>query len=545
LLEVKKIFKLIVGILVGFLFVTNAFSANLVQADIKPLMGDDFSAKQLAIQKIISAPPDLAAKILQALNEENLFGITGDLIVIKTSNIYVDAITGDPIKVEESSLNSPSLNNLLRSDVESAASQFKLFSKDAKARSAAIDAMLSDYTQSKIETINKAIHSEEDASIKNKLEVLAAMVSYKGESKETKISLIKTLSSSSISNAEDFLKGLLKKDGTDNFIEQDRELRLKIELGLKEYQTRKSRAEIVANIFSGLSLGSILMLAALGLAITYGLIGVINMAHGEFLMVGAYATYLVQILFRNYFPDYVDAYLVIALPAAFCSSAIVGLLIEYLILRHLYGRPLETLLATFGVSLLLMQLVRLVFGAQNVEVANPAWMSGSLMPLQAWFPGLMIPYNRLIIFFFAIGVVITTWLVLNKTRLGLFVRAVTQNRSMAACVGIKTRKIDSYAFAFGAGIAGLGGCALSQIGNVGPDLGQSYIIDSFMAVVLGGVGQLAGTIVGALGLGILSKFSEPFIGAVLTKIYVLVLIILFIQKRPQGIFALKGRSAEA
>jgi urea transport system permease protein len=322
-------------------------------------------------------------------------------------------------------------------------------------------------------------------------------------------------------------------------------LRLKIELGLKEYQTRKSRAEIVANIFSGLSLGSILMLAALGLAITYGLIGVINMAHGEFLMVGAYATYLVQILFRNYFPDYVDAYLVIALPAAFCSSAIVGLLIEYLILRHLYGRPLETLLATFGVSLLLMQLVRLVFGAQNVEVANPAWMSGSLMPLQAWFPGLMIPYNRLIIFFFAIGVVITTWLVLNKTRLGLFVRAVTQNRSMAACVGIKTRKIDSYAFAFGAGIAGLGGCALSQIGNVGPDLGQSYIIDSFMAVVLGGVGQLAGTIVGALGLGILSKFSEPFIGAVLTKIYVLVLIILFIQKRPQGIFALKGRSAEA
>jgi urea transport system permease protein len=508
-------------------------------------MGDDFSAKQLAIQKIISAPPDLAAKILQALNEENLFGITGDLIVIKTSNIYVDAITGDPIKVEESSLNSPSLNNLLRSDVESAASQFKLFSKDAKARSAAIDAMLSDYTQSKIETINKAIHSEEDASIKNKLEVLAAMVSYKGESKETKISLIKTLSSSSISNAEDFLKGLLKKDGTDNFIEQDRELRLKIELGLKEYQTRKSRAEIVANIFSGLSLGSILMLAALGLAITYGLIGVINMAHGEFLMVGAYATYLVQILFRNYFPDYVDAYLVIALPAAFCSSAIVGLLIEYLILRHLYGRPLETLLATFGVSLLLMQLVRLVFGAQNVEVANPAWMSGSLMPLQAWFPGLMIPYNRLIIFFFAIGVVITTWLVLNKTRLGLFVRAVTQNRSMAACVGIKTRKIDSYAFAFGAGIAGLGGCALSQIGNVGPDLGQSYIIDSFMAVVLGGVGQLAGTIVGALGLGILSKFSEPFIGAVLTKIYVLVLIILFIQKRPQGIFALKGRSAEA
>ena len=221
------------------------------------------------------------------------------------------------------------------------------------------------------------------------------------------------------------------------------------------------------------------------------------------------------------------------------------MLIEYLVLRHLYGRPLETLLATFGISLLLMQTVRFLFGAQNVEVANPVWMSGSFAPLQDIFPGLLIPLNRLVIFNFAIAVVVITWLVLNKTRLGLFVRAVTQNRSMAACVGVKTRKIDSYAFAFGAGIAGLGGCALSQIGNVGPDLGQAYIIDSFMAVVLGGVGQLAGTILGAFGLGILSKFTEPFIGAVLTKIGILILIILFIQKRPQGIFAMKGRSAEA
>jgi urea transport system permease protein len=192
----------------------------------------------------------------------------------------------------------------------------------------------------------------------------------------------------------------------------------------------------------------------------------------------------------------------------------------------------------------MMQAVRVVFGAQNVEVGNPSWMSGSFSPLQDFFPGLLIPYNRLIIFFFAIAIVFITWLVLNKTRMGLFVRAVTQNRSMASCVGVKTRRVDSYAFAFGAGIAGLGGCALSQIGNVGPDLGQSYIIDSFMAVVLGGVGQLAGTIIGSFGLGILSKFSEPFIGAVLTKIGLLVMIILFIQKRPQGMFALKGRSAE-
>ena len=265
------------------------------------------------------------------------------------------------------------------------------------------------------------------------------------------------------------------------------------------------------------------------------------MAHGEFLMIGAYATYVVQTIFRNYFPNAFDWYLPAALPAAFLAAAVVGFALERLVLRHLYGRPLETLLATFGISLLLMQAVRSIFGAQNVEVANPSWMSGGI----ALYPGLVLPYNRLVILLFALAVVAIAWAVLNRTRLGLFVRATTQNRTMAACVGVRTWKVDSYAFAFGAGIAGLGGCALSQIGNVGPDLGQSYIIDSFMAVVLGGVGQLAGTIIGAFGLGLINKFIEPFYGAVLAKIIVLVLIVLFIQKRPQGLFALKGRSAEA
>ncbi|MNN13213.1 High-affinity branched-chain amino acid transport system permease protein LivH [compost metagenome] len=301
------------------------------------------------------------------------------------------------------------------------------------------------------------------------------------------------------------------------------------------------RAELIGNLFAGLSLGSVLLLAALGLAITYGLIGVINMAHGEFLMIGAYATYVVQSLFRTYAPDAFAWYLPAALPASFLAAAAVGFVLERLVLRHLYGRPLETLLATFGISLLLMQAVRTLFGAQNVEVANPGWMSGGF----EWMPGLVIPYNRVVIILFALAVVAVAWAVLNRTRLGLFVRATTQNRTMAACVGVRTWKVDSYAFAFGAGIAGLGGCALSQIGNVGPDLGQAYIIDSFMVVVLGGVGQLAGTIVGAFGLGLINKFIEPFYGAVLAKIFVLVLIVLFIQKRPQGLFALKGRSAEA
>jgi urea transport system permease protein len=294
-------------------------------------------------------------------------------------------------------------------------------------------------------------------------------------------------------------------------------------------------------VFTGISLGSILLLAALGLAITYGLMGVINMAHGELIMIGAYATYVVQNLFRQYLPGVFDAYLLAAIPVAFMASALVGAAMERTVIRFLYGRPLETLLATWGISLILMQLVRTIFGAQNVGVENPSWMSGGY----ALLPNLSLPYNRVMIIVFAILVLVGVSLVISKTRLGLFVRGVTQNRPIAACMGVNTARIDTYAFSLGSGIAGLAGCALSQIGNVGPDLGQNYIVDSFMVVVLGGVGQLAGAVYASMGLGVLNKLLEGWQGAVLAKIAVLVFIIIFIQKRPQGIFALKGRSAEA
>jgi urea transport system permease protein len=294
-------------------------------------------------------------------------------------------------------------------------------------------------------------------------------------------------------------------------------------------------------LFTGASLGSILLLVALGLAITYGLMGVINMAHGELMMIGAYATYMVQAAFRTYLPDAFDAYLVLAVPLSFLASALVGALLERSILRHLYGRPLETLLATWGISLMLMQGVRSIFGAQNVGVENPSWMSGGVQVMA----NLTLPYNRLVIIAFAGLVLLGMALLIGKTRLGLFVRGVTQNRPMASCMGVNTARIDTYAFALGSGIAGLAGCALSQVGNVGPDLGQSYIVDAFMVVVLGGVGQLAGTVYAALGLGLINKILEGWTGAVLAKICVLVFIIIFIQKRPQGIFAMKGRSAEA
>ncbi|WP_314442006.1 urea ABC transporter permease subunit UrtB, partial [Massilia timonae] len=303
---------------------------------------------------------------------------------------------------------------------------------------------------------------------------------------------------------------------------------------------RQRRADLAGHLFQGLSLGSVLLLAALGLAITFGLMGVINMAHGELLMIGAYTTWLVQTLFRRYLPDALDLYLLAALPAAFAVAALAGMALERTVIRWLYGRPLETLLATWGISLVLMQGVRTLFGAQNVEVANPAWMSGGVTVLGS----LVLPYNRIAIIVFAILVTAAVWLLLNATRLGLFVRAVMQNRRMADCVGVPTGRIDMLTFGLGSGIAGLGGVALSQLGNVGPDLGQAYIIDSFMVVVLGGVGQLAGTVIAALGLGELNKLLEPLAGAVPAKIGILVFIVVFIQLRPQGLFALKGRSVE-
>jgi urea transport system permease protein len=310
---------------------------------------------------------------------------------------------------------------------------------------------------------------------------------------------------------------------------------------MKAVQGRLAWGERAGLLFAGVSLGSVLLLAALGLAITYGLMGVINMAHGEMIMIGAYATYVVQNLFRAYAPGAFDFYLLAAIPAAFIASALVGMALERSVIRYLYGRPLETLLATWGISLMLIQAVRTIFGAQNVQVENPSWMSGGINLMA----NVVLPWNRIMIIGFAALVVIAISLLLTRTRLGLFVRGVTQNRAMASCVGVPTGRVDTWAFGLGTGVAGLAGCAISQIGNVGPELGQSYIVDSFMVVVFGGVGQLAGTVVAALGLGLVNKLLESWSGAVIAKIAVLVFIVLFIQKRPQGLFALKGRAVEA
>jgi urea transport system permease protein len=321
-------------------------------------------------------------------------------------------------------------------------------------------------------------------------------------------------------------------------VETEADVKSTLQATLRAVEASLAWGDKLGALFSGVSLGSILLLVALGLAITYGLMGVINMAHGELMMIGAYATYVVQGVFQKYLPAAFDWYLLAAVPAAFAASAVMGAVLERSVIRFLYGRPLETLLATWGISLMLMQLVRSVFGAQNVAVENPSWMSGGLVVLG----NLQLPWNRILIVAFAFAVLLGVAFLISRTRLGLFVRGVTQNRPIASCMGVNTARIDTYAFALGSGIAGLAGCALSQIGNVGPDLGQGYIVDAFMVVVLGGVGQLAGTVYAALGLGVLNKFLEGWAGAVLAKIAVLVFIIVFIQKRPQGLFAMKGRA---
>jgi urea transport system permease protein len=300
-------------------------------------------------------------------------------------------------------------------------------------------------------------------------------------------------------------------------------------------------SSFAADVLYGVSSGSILLLSALGLAITFGLMGVINMAHGETLMLGAYASYVTQLFFRSHFPEHESLYLIAAVPVALVTCMAVGALLERTVIRFLYGRPLETLLATYGLSLLLIQVVRTVFGAQNVEVKNPSWLSGGV----EIFEDVVVPYNRLATLLFTVVVVSFVAYMLRGTSLGLRVRAVTQNRPMAACMGIPTSRVDTWTFALGCGVGGLGGVALSQLGNVGPELGQGVIVDSFLVVVLGGVGKLTGCVVAALSLGILNKILEPFAGAVLGKIVVLLAVVLVIQKRPQGLFAPKTRSVEA
>jgi urea transport system permease protein len=431
-------------------------------------------------------------------------------------------------------------SNAIRRALQSSLARLELLSPDVKVRRAAAIELSSRASPELAPLLRKAWQSEKDPVTKRTVGIALAQVDLTSESADARLLAVKLLDQASAIAFKPALERLLEKDSDGKPREPDERVRAAAGSALSSLWFVETRTRLMGDLMYGLSLGSVLLLAALGLAITFGLMGVINMAHGEMLMLGAYATYVVQLGFARFLPDFFDWYLVLALPTAFVVCAAVGVAIERGVLRLLYGRPLETLLATWGVSLGLIQTVRLLFGAQNVAVPAPSFLSGGATVME----GVVLPYNRMAIVVFS-GLVLTfVWIILTRTRLGLDVRAVTQNRGMASCMGIVTARVDMWTFGIGSGVAGLGGVALSQIGNVGPELGQGYIVDSFMVVVLGGVGKLAGTVAGSFGLGIINKLLEPISGAVLGKILVLGMIILFIQKRPQGIFALKGRAVE-
>jgi urea transport system permease protein len=498
---------------------------------------DDFDDTTEAINGVAASGHPLAAVVIEALGDGRLlFSAEAKTVLFRdSSDQLIDAVTGQPVTAGAPADLAPvQINNRLRRVIEAALGALTLMVGEPDKRLEAAQAVFQSRDASALPALDQAIAKETNSRVKRALsEAHAAVVLNLDDASDAdKIEAIRVIRSRGDQDAVALLADMpansspaVKKAATD---------------AMASMQAGLALWSALQNAWYGLSLGSVLALAAIGLAITFGVMGVINMAHGEMVMLGAYTTFVVQELIRARNPALFNYSLAIAIPLAFLVSGFVGILVERCIIRFLYGRPLDSLLATWGLSLILQQAVRTGFGANNREVGAPAWMSGAFEVGQ-----MTITYNRLWIIVFTLLVFVALLGLLRLTRLGLEMRAVTQNRSMAAAMGIPTGRIDALTFGLGSGIAGIAGVALSQIDNVSPNLGQGYIIDSFMVVVFGGVGNLWGTLVGAFTLGIANKFLEPFAGAVLGKITILMLIILFIQKRPRGLFALKGRAVEA
>jgi urea transport system permease protein len=526
-------FLLALSCALGF---ATAHAASLDEA-LAHFTADDFSETSTGINDVAASGDPRAETIIRALQDGRLmFSAERKAVYIKDdSGKLTDAATGAPIAgAAPDDVDIVRLNNRLRGAIEAAVGGLTLLASDPSARYDAAQAVFKSRRASALPTLETAIAKEQDPGIKRAMTEARAAIILSGDkaSDEEKLAAVDVMRQRGDQEA----LGLLSSIPSDTSAPVMRSA----SAAIAAIQNRLVLWDAVQNAWYGISLGSVLLLAAIGLAITFGVMGVINMAHGEMVMLGAYVTFVVQDTIRARNPALFDYSLAIAIPLSFLVAGFVGILVERCIIRFLYGRPLETLLATWGLSLVLQQAVRTTFGPNNREVGNPSWMSGAFD-----LGGITITYNRLWIICFAIAVFVALLALLRFTRFGLEMRAVTQNRPMAASMGIRTSRVDALTFGLGSGIAGMAGVALSQIDNVSPNLGQGYIIDSFMVVVFGGVGNLWGTLVGSFVLGIANKFLEPYAGAVLGKIAILVLIILFIQKRPRGMFALKGRAVEA
>ena len=538
-MTLMRAFGLILAVLLATFSPAIADDASIRATIAKFATAKGFPATEAVVRELGATGDARVERVLNALSEGNLsFRKTDAEVFIvaetgQTARLF-DALTGEAAGEEpKTAFTKVRVNNTLRRAIRDVVGGLTLGADDPAVRLAAANTMYRNPDPANLDAIEAAIASESVTNVKARLEdarASAILVSDRPDAE--KMAAVELLGARGDRNTLSLLTAYGATATGD--------LKVAVDAAVDRINASLALWQAGQNVWYGISLGSVLLLAAIGLAITFGVMGVINMAHGEMVMLGAYTTYVVQDIIRDSAPSLFDWSLAIALPLAFLVSGGVGLAIERGIIRFLYGRPLETLLATWGVSLILQQAVRTIFGPTNQEVGNPSWMSGAFEIGQ-----LSITWNRMWIVVFTLTVFAILLFVMKRTSWGLHMRAVTQNRRMAGSMGIRTPWVDAFTFALGSGIAGIAGVALSQIDNVSPNLGQSYIIDSFMVVVFGGVGNLWGTLVGAFSLGILNKFLEPYAGAVLGKIIVLVLIILFIQKRPRGLFALKGRAIEA
>ena len=516
-------------------------------AAVQALDARKFSDKAEAIDALGALGDDRALAVLQAFADGRLYRRKSDKLVVigeRAGNTFdlTSPISSESLGTASSrDIKKIIANNKLRGQIRGVLGQLALFSPDPDARMLAAQNVIASPTEDSLGLLKRARDRETETGIRETLETGIAMLELAADDPALRLAAVATLAEQSDPDIKSALEQrLLEIDGAP--VEPDEKVRAALQEAVDDINDRLALFGIAENLIFGLSLGSVLLLAAIGLAITFGVMGVINMAHGEMIMLGAYTTFLVQEIFRSVVsPELFGLYVLVSIPAAFFVAAAFGVLIERGCIRFLYGRPLETLLATWGVSLILQQLVRSLFGANNREVANPDWIAGAV----SFGGGVSVTLNRIYIVIFCIMVVAALAAFIRYSRFGLQMRAVTQNRGMASAMGIRTGQVDALTFALGSGIAGVAGVALSQISNVSPNLGQNFIVDSFMVVVFGGVGSIWGTVVGAFSLGIVNKFLEPVSGAILGKVVVLVIIILFIQKRPRGLFALKGRAAES
>ena len=502
-----------------------------------------YSEKAAIAERLSQTGHPSVRAVLTALLEDRLYFRNSDQKVFIVKATDVDPLNViDPLSLKSAgsapadSLTQIGTNNSLRRMLRTTVAHFSLSSPDAAVRLDAVRDMLRSLDDTTVALLRERLPVETNSGVRKEISTGLALAALDGSDARARLEAIATLRQSVSQDVRNRLALLVAKSADGSFAESDENVRRAAAAAVDTIDRWRTFYAAFETLFFGLSLGSVLVLIAIGLAITFGVMGVINMAHGELMMLGAYTTYVVQAAM----PGYIGISILAAIPAAFIVAGLTGVLMERTIIRFLYGRPLETLLATFGVSLILQQTVRSIFTALNRSVVTPDWMSGSLRLNDA----LAITYDRLYIVIFTLIVFALIQLVLKRTRIGLDIRAVSQNRAMAKAMGIRTEWVDAMTFGLGSGIAGVAGVALSQLTNVGPNLGQSYIIDSFMVVVFGGVGNLWGALIGGMSMGIVNKLLEPYAGAVLAKIFVLIALILFIQTRPRGLFPQAGRAGE-